>query len=207
MKELSCKWQDNELFPFPLILSNNNVSTSLLFSSPLLFTLRPILSTLTVGVFCYQCFEHSSRQRICRNSRLSAGSRGEYIDKRWGDATHKHAYSDISLLYLISNMIFYSTLSHFILLYSILSNPFLFCSTVLRSILFHSTLSYSILLYPNLFYHIIFNPIPFYHILSYRILFYSMIYYHTVFYSILFYHITFYSILFSSFSLYKGNIC
>ena len=155
---------------FPFLSSFLTITSPLLFSSPFLFTLRPILSTLTVGVFCYQCFEHSSRQWMCRYSRFPAGSRGEYRDKRWGDATHKHAYSDISLLYLTSYMIFssilfYFTLLHFILLYSILSNPFLFHSTVLYSILFYSTLSYSVLLYPNLFYHIIFYPIPFYHIL------------------------------------------
>ena len=156
---LSCKWQDDEPFPFPLILplilSDNNISPSLLITPSLLFTLRPTLSTLTLGVFCYQCFEHGSYQWICRYCRLSAGSRGEYRDKRWGDATNKHAIRT-PLLYIISYMIFYSTHLHFILLYSILSNPFLFYSTVLYSILFYSTLSYSNLLCPILLHSIIF---------------------------------------------------
>ena len=133
---MSCLVNDKMMSRFPFLSSFLTVTSPLLFSSSLLFTLRPTLSTLTVGVFCYQCFEHSSHQWICRYSRLSAGSRGEYKDKRLGDATHKHAYSDISLLYLISYMIFYSTLLHFILLYSILSNPFLFYATLLYSILF-----------------------------------------------------------------------
>ena len=187
MDELSCKWQDDEPFPFPLILSDNNISSSLLITPTLLFTLRPTLSTLTVGVFCYQCFEHSSHQWICRYSRSSAGSRGEYWDKRWGEATHKTRLFWHPLLYLISYMIFYSTLSHFILLYSIQSNPFQFYSTVLYSILLYSTLSYSIRLYSILLYPI----------LLYSILFYSILFYSTLSYSILFY----------SFSLYNGNTC
>jgi hypothetical protein len=135
---------------FPFLLSFLTITSPLLFSSPLLFTLRPILSTLTVGVFCYQCFEHSSRQWMCRYSRFPAGSWGEYRDKRRGDATHKHAYSDISLLYLISYMIFSSILFSsillfYILFYSILSYQILFYSIRLYSIPFFSTLLYSII--------------------------------------------------------------
>ena len=146
---LSCKWQDDEPFPFPLILplilSDNNISPSLLITPSLLFTLRPTLSTLTVGVFCYQCFEHSSHQWICGYSRFSAGSRGEYRDKRWGDATHKNAYSDISLLYLISHVLFYSILFYSFTFYFSLFYPIKSFSIPFDCTLFHSFLLYSII--------------------------------------------------------------
>ena len=145
----SCLVNDEIMSCFPFLSSFLTITSPLLFSSPVLFTLRPILSTLTVGVFCYQCFEHSSRQWMCRNCRLSAGSWGEYIDKRWGDATHNHAYSDIPscILYLMwySNL-FYSFTFYFTLFYPIksFSIPFdctLFHSFPLYSIIFISTLS------------------------------------------------------------------
>ena len=140
---MSCLVNDKMMSRFPFLSSFLTVTSPLLFSSSLLFTLRPTLSTLTVGVFCYQCFEHSSHQWICGYSRFSAGSRGEYRDKRWGEATHKHAYSDIPscILYLMwySNL-FYSFTFYFTLFYSIKSFSILFDCT-----LFHSFLLYSII--------------------------------------------------------------
>ena len=174
---LSCKWQDDEPFPFPLILSDSNISPShLSFTSPFALHSPPwqwgssVINALNTAAI--------NGYADIVDSLLAHGANTEIKDEVKQHT--KHAYSDIPscILYLI----WYSTLLFHILFYSILFSQILF---------------YSIRLY----------SIPFFYTLLYHILFDSILLYPILFYSILFYSTLSYSILFYSFSLYNGNIC
>ena len=197
---LSCKWQDDEPLPFPLILSDNTISPSLLITPSVFFALRPSFSTSSV-INALNTAAINGYAGIV-DSLLAHGANTDIKDE-----VIQHTNTLFWHPSCIPYLRFYSILLYHIILDSILSYSILF-----YSILIYHITSYSILFYPILMYHItsysiLFYSILMYHITSYSILFYSILIYHItsysiLFYSILIYHITSYSILFYSILIY-----
>ena len=155
MNELSCKWRDNELFPFPLILSNNNVSTSLLFSSPLPFS-SPFALYSQLWQWGSSVINALNTAAInwyadIVDSLLVNGAYTEIKDEVMQLTKTPILTSPSCILYLIwYSLLFYSILFYSFTFYFTLFYPIKSFSIPFDCTLFHSFLLYSIIFCSNL---------------------------------------------------------